>query len=60
MYRGDLAVVVNLSATRAAVPVDGTPVEVPLSSEHGFGFAASSVQLEPESVAVVRLLPRRP
>ncbi|MGH3744258.1 MAG: malto-oligosyltrehalose trehalohydrolase [Mycobacteriales bacterium] len=55
LRRGDIAVVCNLGNARRAVPVDGTPTEILAASAEGFVYAAGSVELDGESVLVVRL-----
>ena len=56
LRRGDVAVVCNLAADRRAVPVDGTPTEALAASASGFAYTPGSVDLEGESVLVVRLV----
>jgi maltooligosyltrehalose trehalohydrolase len=53
--RGTLRVAVNLAAQRQAVPLDGRPMGVLLSSVPGFVYRDGAVELEPECVAVVEL-----
>ncbi|HEX7354110.1 MAG TPA: malto-oligosyltrehalose trehalohydrolase [Mycobacteriales bacterium] len=55
LRRADVAVVCNLRPERRVVPVDGTPVEVLAASAEGFVYAPGSVELDGESVLVVRL-----
>jgi maltooligosyltrehalose trehalohydrolase len=56
--RGILRVAVNLAGSRQAIPVDGKPVGVLLSSEPGFVFRDGAIELEPESLAVAELAAR--
>ncbi len=56
LRRGGVAVVCNLGTARWAVPVDGTPIEALAASAPGFTYASGVVELDGESVVVVRLL----
>ncbi len=58
VHRGTLRVAVNLGSARQEIPLDGTPMGVLLSSVPGFVYRDGSVELEPESVAVVELAAR--
>lgn len=59
-YRGEsLVVVVNLGGGRAQVPIDGAPTQLLLASAHGFVFADGYVELDEDSAAVLRLMPRK-
>ena len=53
--RGAVAVVCNLGAERAVVPLDGTPQAVLLTSSPGAVHAAGKAELEGESVLVLEL-----
>ena len=53
---GTLAVVANLAAESAVVPLEGNPVGVLAASQPGFIFRAGEIELAGESVAIVRLL----
>ncbi|HYT10439.1 MAG TPA: DUF3459 domain-containing protein, partial [Mycobacteriales bacterium] len=53
--RGTLRVAVNLAASRQAVPLDGMPVGVLLSSVPGFVYRTGGIELEPASIAIVEL-----
>ncbi|HZB50803.1 MAG TPA: malto-oligosyltrehalose trehalohydrolase, partial [Mycobacteriales bacterium] len=53
--RGALRVAVNLAAERQTLPLDGTPKGVLLCSVPGFVYRVGSIELEPESLAVVEL-----
>jgi maltooligosyltrehalose trehalohydrolase len=55
LRRDDVAVVCNLAADRQPVAVDGIPIEVLLASTTGFVYAGGIVELDGESVVVVRL-----
>jgi len=55
VYRGGLAVACNLAAERRAVPIQGRPDNVLVSSAGGFVFRSGEIELEPQSVAVVRV-----
>jgi maltooligosyltrehalose trehalohydrolase len=57
LRRGEVAVVCNLAARRQAVPVAGIPFDVLVASTPGFSFRRGQVELDGESVALVRLLP---
>jgi maltooligosyltrehalose trehalohydrolase len=58
VHRGSLRVAVNLGAERQEIPLDGTPMGVLLSSVPGFVYRDGSVELEPQSVAVIELAAR--
>jgi maltooligosyltrehalose trehalohydrolase len=53
--RGGLRVAVNLATERQALPLDGTPMSVLASSVPGFVYRDGSIELEPQSLAVVEL-----
>ena len=53
--RGRVAVVCNVSASRLAVPVEGSPQAALLASVRGFVCADGVVELDAESVVVVEL-----
>jgi maltooligosyltrehalose trehalohydrolase len=53
--RGSLRVAVNLGDTRQELPLDGTPMNVLLSSVPGFVYRDRVIELEPSSVAIVEL-----
>ncbi len=53
--RGRYLLVANLAVERRAVPLPGTPVGVTLCSEPGFVFSEGTIELEPETVAIVEL-----
>jgi maltooligosyltrehalose trehalohydrolase len=53
--RGTLRVAANLATRRQELPLDGTPVSVLLSSVPGFVYKDGSIDLEPESLAIVEL-----
>jgi len=53
--RGTLRVAVNLSPDRQAVPLDGSPRGVLLTSTPGFVYRDGAIELDGESVAVVEL-----
>jgi len=55
-----LVVVCNFGPERQEVPVDGTPVDVLAASTTGFAFGPGAVDLDAESVAVVRLVGPHP
>ncbi len=55
LYRDRVAVVCNLGAERRTVDVDGTPIEALVASTTGFVYAAGAVDLDGESVVVIRL-----
>ncbi|MEP6462077.1 MAG: malto-oligosyltrehalose trehalohydrolase [Frankiaceae bacterium] len=55
-----LVVVCNFGPERQEVPVDGTPVDVLAASTTGFAFGPGAVDLDAESVAVVRLVSPHP
>ena len=50
-----MLVVANVSRERQLVPIDGTPIDVLAASAHGFAFAAGAVEIDGESVCIVRL-----
>jgi maltooligosyltrehalose trehalohydrolase len=55
--RGErLLVVCNFGPVRQEVPLDGTPIEVLAASATGFAFAPGAVELDAESVCVLRLV----
>ena len=56
--RDGLAVVCNLAAERQAVPVNGAPTGVLLSSAPGFMFGPGTVELDGWSVAIVTIAAR--
>ena len=58
VHRGALRVAVNLGTERQSLPLDGTPMGVLLSSVPGFVYRDGSIELEPDSVAVVELAAR--
>jgi maltooligosyltrehalose trehalohydrolase len=53
---GRIAVVCNLSETRRAIPVGGSPITILAASKPGFIFGRGHVEIDGESVAVARLL----
>ena len=53
VHRGRLRVVVNLAGHEQTVPLDRPAVNVLLSTERGFRFDSSGIDLPPESGAVV-------
>jgi maltooligosyltrehalose trehalohydrolase len=55
LYRDRLAVAVNLAGERRSVPLRDAPTGVLLASAGGFVFRRHEIELEPESVAIVRL-----
>jgi maltooligosyltrehalose trehalohydrolase len=55
LYRQGIAVVCNLAGNRQAVPLTGAPSGVLLASAGGFVFRAGQIELEAESVAIVRV-----
>ena len=55
LYRDRVAVVCNLGADRRTVEVEGTPIEAMVASTTGFVYAAGAVDLDGESVVVIRL-----
>jgi maltooligosyltrehalose trehalohydrolase len=55
LYRDRIAVVANLGTERQAVPLEGRPDGVLLSSTGGFVFRAEEIELDAESVAIVTL-----
>jgi maltooligosyltrehalose trehalohydrolase len=55
LRRADVAVVCNLGVDRLSVPVDGRPTEILAASADGFVYAPGSVEIDGESVLVVRL-----
>jgi maltooligosyltrehalose trehalohydrolase len=57
LRRGRFAVACNLSGVRHQLPLEGSPVNVLLASEHGFVFRDGEIELPAESVAVVDLGP---
>ena len=58
--RGGLRVAVNLGAERQALPLDGPPLSVLLSSAPGFVYRDGRIELDPETLAVVELATLRP
>ncbi len=56
LRRGSLATVCNLASERQAVPVEGSPNAVLLSSSPGFVYRSGEVELDGRSVAVVALV----
>jgi maltooligosyltrehalose trehalohydrolase len=58
LRRGSLAVACNLAEERRAVPLDGMPTGVLLSSEPGFVFRAGEIELAGQSVAILTLAPQ--
>jgi maltooligosyltrehalose trehalohydrolase len=58
LHRDSLRVAVNLGSERQEIPLDGTPMSVLLSSVPGFVYRDGSVELEPQSVAVIELATR--
>ena len=57
LHRGRYAVVCNLSGVRQHIPLQGSPVNVLLASEHGFVFRDGEIELPAESAAIVDLGP---
>ncbi len=55
LRRDDVAVVCNLGPERQPVAVEGIPIEVLLASTTGFVYAGGVVELDGESVVIVRL-----
>ena len=53
--RGTLRIAVNLADRRQELPLDGKPVSVLLSSVPGFVYKEGSIDLEPDSLAIVEL-----
>lgn len=57
LRRGEIFAVANLGEHRQVVPVEGTPIEVLAASTTGFSYTDGAVELDGESVLVVRRLP---
>ena len=55
VQRGRLVVAANLSSTRQAVPLSGSPQQVLLNSTTGFVYGAGQVETDGESVVVLEL-----
>jgi maltooligosyltrehalose trehalohydrolase len=55
LYRHGIAVVCNLARHRQAIPLSGAPSGVLLCSSGGFVFRAGQIEIEAESVAIVRV-----
>ncbi|HVX45128.1 MAG TPA: malto-oligosyltrehalose trehalohydrolase [Mycobacteriales bacterium] len=55
LERGPLSVVVNLAAERQMVPLSGNAVELLLASAQGFLYTGNQLELDGESVAIVRI-----
>ena len=58
LHRNGIAVVCNLAGRRQAVPIDGAPAGVVLSSAPGFVYRHAEIEIEPESVAIVTFVHR--
>jgi len=54
VHRGIVAVVVNLAPERTAIPIEAWPREMLLASERGFVYGEGQVEIDAESVVVIR------
>ena len=55
MQRGRIVVAANLSSSRQAVPLPGSPQQVLLNSSTGFVYGAGQVETDGESVVVLEM-----